>query len=133
MEVKICNFFFFKGVLTEKQTHGFLPALPTGSKRRWEGLFSRAGRVKFLNPAVAPPKPLYLWDLEEPKSRTGELDLGSAFHGRSSAPGDGVSQGPSPPGSRTAGFHLLFLLVTLSCLHGMGMGWLSPQLTRAPT
>lgn len=120
---------FFKGVLIEKQSHVFLAALPTDSKRRWDGLFSCAGRIKFLNPALPPPKPLYLWDLEEPKSSTGKLNLGSAFHGRSSPPGDGVSLGASSPENRTTGFHLLFLLATLCCLHRVGMGWLSPQLT----
>lgn len=124
MEMKIFKF-FFKRVLVEKQSHVCLAALPTDSKRRWYGLFSCAGRIKFVNPAVPPPKPLYLWDLEEPKSSTGKPDPGSAFHGRSSPPGDGVSLGASSPENRTAGFHLLFLLATLCCLHGVGMGWLS--------
>lgn len=77
MEVKSFNFFL--RVSIENQTHGCIPALPTDfsrshAKRRWDGLFLFAGRVKFLNAAMA-PKRLY-WvgsgGDQEPESSAGK-------------------------------------------------------------
>lgn len=78
MEVKSFNFFL--RVPIENQTHGCIPALPTDfspthAKRRWDGLFLFAGRVKFLSAAVA-PMPLYLVGSggdQEPESSAGKL------------------------------------------------------------
>lgn len=80
--VLFCFVLFLKCVLTESQTHRYVAALPTDfsashAKRRWDGLFLCAGRVKCLNAVVGGfelvvsllQSPCTLWDLEETRSQ----------------------------------------------------------------